>query len=185
MAHTSIAVLIGLFVTACAGTRETAAEPKADEKFERFSKLLTGSTLVGHFTVLGKEDAAPEKEEYHIESVTKTKKGDTWLFKKALGPTAARLGTKPDSLPNLLGPPYYEVGIIAGNASFNPISSNMIPGEDDGVVAVEATKLEGMRDFLVLNTSHTMMRRDPEVAAETLHFLKHGRFSRSSMKRDG
>jgi len=29
------------------------------------------------------------------------------------------------------------------------------------------------------------MRRDPEVAAETLHFLKHGRFSRSSMTRDG
>lgn len=97
MAHTTIAVLIGLFVTACAGTRDTAAEPKADEKFERFSKLLTGSKLVGHFTVLGKEDAAPEKEEYHIESVTKTKKGDYWLFK-----VRVKYGTMDVTLPMVL-----------------------------------------------------------------------------------
>jgi pimeloyl-ACP methyl ester carboxylesterase len=102
--------------------------------------------------------------------------GDHWLVREVIGPTGSLLGTGPDGLPRRLEPPYYEVGVIAGNFSFNPIGSNLIPGEDDGTVAVESTKLEGMTDFRVFSVSHTFLAYDNEVADQAIHFLQHGRF---------
>lgn len=103
--------------------------------------------------------------------------GDSWLF-KILGPTARMLGTDEDSFPNRIGPPYYPLGIIAGTSSVNPITKDLLPGPDDGLVSVKSTKIDGMADFLRVNSSHSMMRYDETVARETIHFLKNGRFSR-------
>ena len=36
-----------------------------------------------------------------------------------------------------------------------------------------------MTDFLLVDTSHTMMRYNETVARETIHFLKEGHFSQS------
>ena len=47
--------------------------------------------------------------------------GDVAAFEALLGPTAVELGTNSDSLPNRLGPADYEVGVIAGRQSINPI----------------------------------------------------------------
>jgi pimeloyl-ACP methyl ester carboxylesterase len=105
--------------------------------------------------------------------------GDTWLF-KVLGPTAHELGTDDDSFPNRIGPPFYPLGIIAGTSSFNPITDDHLPGADDGVVSVKSTKIDGMTDFMMVATSHSMMRYNETVANETIHFLKKGRFSQSS-----
>lgn len=99
---------------------------------------------------------------------------DTWLLKK-LGPTAERLGTGENSFPRTLKDPFYPVGIIAGEFESDLID-NVIPGKDDGLVPVEATKLEGMTDFIVLQTSHARMRYDAEVARQTIEFLINGQF---------
>lgn len=98
-------------------------------------------------------------------------------FHAFYGPVAAELGTDPGSLPNRLGPADFELGIIAGNKSINPIGSWLIPGPDDGAVSVASARLEGMTDFLVLPVTHFFIMADKTVAAETLHFLRHGRFS--------
>lgn len=103
--------------------------------------------------------------------------GDSWLF-RILGPTARMLGTDQDSFPNRIGPPYYPLGIIAGTSSLNPLTKDHLPGPDDGLVSVKSTKIDGMTDFLTVDTSHSMMRYDQTVARETIHFLKSGRFSR-------
>ena len=102
--------------------------------------------------------------------------GDSWLI-KILGPTARVLGTDEDSFPNRNGPPYYPLGIIAGTSSFNPITDDHLPGPDDGLVSVRSTKIDGMTDFLLVDTSHSMLRYNQTVARETIHFLKNGRFS--------
>jgi len=104
--------------------------------------------------------------------------GDSWLF-KIIGPTARLLGTDDNSFPNRIGPPYYPLGIIAGTSSFNPITDDHLPGPDDGLVSVRSTKIDGMTDFLLVDTSHSMMRYNEAVANETIHFLKKGRFSQS------
>ena len=91
-------------------------------------------------------------------------------------PVATELGTDPDSLPNRLPPPDYPVGIIAGVVE-SELRQHFLPGPSDGVVPVESTKLEGMTDFIEIESWHSMMRYDSEVAEQTLHFLEHQRFS--------
>ena len=102
--------------------------------------------------------------------------GDSWLI-KILGPTARVLGTDDESFPSRIGPPYYPLGIIAGTAGTNPLTEDQLPGPDDGLVSVKSTKIDGMTDFLEVDTSHSMMRYNETVAHETIHFLKKGRFS--------
>ena len=95
-----------------------------------------------------------------------------------LGPTAGELGTGERSLPNRLPPASFEVGVIAGTDSWNPLGSRMIPGEDDGTVSVASARLDGMRDFLVLPVSHTAILRSGAAADQTLTFLRTGQFQR-------
>ncbi|MDH3996831.1 MAG: alpha/beta hydrolase, partial [Desulfobulbaceae bacterium] len=103
---------------------------------------------------------------------------DYSLFKDILGPAYMQLGTDLDSMPNRLGPADFELGVITGNRTIDPISSLIIPGVDDGKVAVEKTKLEGMTDFLVMPVSHAYIMQKPEVVDEVIYFLQQGRFNR-------
>jgi hypothetical protein len=98
------------------------------------------------------------------------------LFDWILGPVGAQICTRADSVPNTLGPADYEVGVIAGNRSFNPIFSPLIPGPDDGRVAVESTKLAGMSDFLALPCIHPLIMNYRVVIEQTAHFLQQGCF---------
>lgn len=98
------------------------------------------------------------------------------LFSLINGPAAKQLGTDDSSLPKSLGPVDYEVGIIAGNKSLNLISSALIPGEDDGKVSTESTRVSGMSDFVVVPHSHTFMMNQPMVIDQTLCFLNNGFF---------
>jgi triacylglycerol lipase len=110
--------------------------------------------------------------------------GDQWLFKFVLGPTGEALGTDPDGVAGQLGRVDYPVGVIAGTSRFNPLGYWLLPGDHDGTVSVESTKLEGMTDFIVVPHSHTFIMNSPDVAAEVIHFLRHGRFSRSFREKE-
>jgi len=111
--------------------------------------------------------------------------GDSFVFEAALGPTAALLGTGPDSLPNRLPPPDFELGIIAGTSSVNPVGSALIPGESDGTVSVASTKLDGMTDFLEVPHSHTFIMQSDDVAQQVIEFLRNGRFRHDSSDPEG
>lgn len=105
---------------------------------------------------------------------------DTLLFKKIYGPAGKELGTKKGSLPLSLGPVHFELGVIAGNRSFNPIYSSMIPGPDDGIVSVERTKVAGMKDFIVMRHSHTFIAQSKDVIQQVIYFLEDGVFRRKT-----
>lgn len=104
------------------------------------------------------------------------KLGNFGLFNWLNGPAGQQLGTASDTLPNQLGPADFELGIIAGNRSINLILSSLIPGSDDGKVAVKRTALEGMRDFLLVGQTHPFIMSSDEVQSQTLYFLQTGRF---------
>ncbi len=102
--------------------------------------------------------------------------GDTSLFRWIMGPTAVELGTRKDSFPNRLPPPDFELGVIAGTGSVNPLGSRLVPGNNDGTVSVESTQLPGMKDFAQVSESHTFIMRSPEVAKLVIGFLRNGQF---------
>ena len=106
--------------------------------------------------------------------------GSWGLFRVINGPAGRELGTSPSSLPEKLGPATFEVGIIAGNRSINWILSYIIPGEDDGKVSIQRTKLEGMRDFIVVPASHPFLMKDGDAIRQTVHFLSCGCFERGA-----
>lgn len=101
-----------------------------------------------------------------------------WLFRLMNGPAGAQLGTEAASVPNRLGPPRFELGVIAGSRSINLILSSLIPGRNDGKVSIERTKLPGMADHLTVPSTHPFIMRNPEVIWQTLQFLQTGAFSR-------
>jgi pimeloyl-ACP methyl ester carboxylesterase len=101
---------------------------------------------------------------------------DNWLFRTLMGPTAIELGTDDSSWPKRLPPPSVETGVIAGTGSINPIGTLMIPGEDDGMVSVCSTWIEGLSDFLVVPSTHAFIMRSIRVSREVIHFLQDGRF---------
>jgi hypothetical protein len=98
------------------------------------------------------------------------------LFRHLAGPAGLALGTSDGDVPNTLGAVSFELGVIAGSRSINPLLSLLLPGEDDGKVSVESTKVEGMSDFITLPTTHPTMLASPNVIKQMLHFLMHGSF---------
>ncbi|MBN1906699.1 MAG: alpha/beta hydrolase [Deltaproteobacteria bacterium] len=94
------------------------------------------------------------------------------------GPAGRQLGTDSMGIPARLGPAEFEVGIIAGTRSINPILSSMLPDPDDGKVSVENTKLAGMADHITLPVSHPFLMKNDEVIKQVIYFLQNGKFIR-------
>ncbi len=100
------------------------------------------------------------------------------IYKEIWGPAGQQLGTGADDIASKLGNIDYELGIIAGDRSVDPISSAIIPGKDDGKVAVERTKVEGMKEHVTIHTSHLFIIQNDEAISQTAYFLKNGEFKK-------
>ena len=100
---------------------------------------------------------------------------ETQFAPEMLGPVGLALGTDTAALPNTLPDPDYEVGIIAGNRSTQPIGPPAIPGPDDGIVSVEQTRI-GDVPLLVLPRSHAFIANSRHTANAVIRFLLTGGF---------
>ncbi len=92
-----------------------------------------------------------------------------------LGPSGRSLGTGSDDLPATLPPPAYELGIVAGNRSINPVGSAVIPGVDDGAVALDRVGVPGA-PIVILPRSHTFIMNSRHAADAVIRFLQTGAF---------
>ncbi|MDP6622451.1 MAG: alpha/beta hydrolase [Alphaproteobacteria bacterium] len=99
-----------------------------------------------------------------------------WWF-QVLGPMARSLGTDAGSFPANIGQPDYPLGVIAGKRT-STLNDGLLPGDDDGLVSVESTKIAGMADFVVVESGHSAMRYDKSVARFVVSFLQTGKFDR-------
>lgn len=94
------------------------------------------------------------------------------------GDAGLQLGTDESGIPAGLGAVEFDLGVIAGSRTVNPILSQYLPNPDDGKVSVASTRVEGMSDHIVLPVTHTFMMRSKKVINQVVHFITHGRFDR-------
>lgn len=134
----------------------------------RFYREQDGFPELGRAVML-----APPNQGSQVADRLEGLPGFEWL----MGPAAVRLGTGEEDIPSQLGPVDFELGVIAGTRSLDPVSSLMLPDPDDGKVSVSHTRVEGMCSMLVLPVTHALMMRNDRVIEEVSHFLKAGRFA--------
>ena len=104
---------------------------------------------------------------------------EKWYFPLG-GPAIKSLSAKGSSFLRSLKRPYYKLGVIAGIIT-RPKNKDLIPGKDDGLVPFESTKVEGMKDMIVLPVSHYMMRYDQLVFNQVLYFIKNSEFKNKKL----
>jgi hypothetical protein len=75
-----------------------------------------------------------------------------------------------------LATPHFQFGILAGGKGDSRGYNPLLPGDDDGVITVESTRLPGARDFRIVPTLHSFIMNDQKVHEMTVRFLAHGYF---------
>jgi pimeloyl-ACP methyl ester carboxylesterase len=100
-------------------------------------------------------------------------------YRAYFGPAGQQLTTLRDPATAALLPAIdYPVGVIAGNRSVDPIASSFwLPRPNDGRVSVENTKLDGMTGHIVIRAAHPWLMRNEVAIAQTIAFLRDGRFN--------
>jgi pimeloyl-ACP methyl ester carboxylesterase len=74
--------------------------------------------------------------------------------------------------------PQFEFGIIAGGRGNQRGYLARVPGDDDGLLAIDSHYLDGAADFIQIGGIHQLMPKYKSVQQATAHFLQHGRFRR-------
>ena len=62
------------------------------------------------------------------------------------------------------------------DVNVNPLAALFLQGDNDSVVTVESTRVDGMNEHLVLPVMHTIMMRNNKLIDHTIHYLKTGNF---------
>jgi len=103
---------------------------------------------------------------------------DNTLYQWIYGPAGQQLGVAKGKAIHKKLPPSLDVelGIIAGDRSVDPISSAIIPGKDDGKVAIDRTRIKGMKDHITVHASHLFIIKNKEAMRQAVYFLEHGGF---------
>jgi len=104
----------------------------------------------------------------------------TWpLYRRFYGPAGQQLITDQTAMTKLFGTVDYELGIIAGNRTIDPVSSLIIGLRipNDGKVSVESTRLDGAAAHIVIPANHTFLPVNKIMWRQALSFLQDGRFA--------
>jgi len=101
----------------------------------------------------------------------------SWLMSKLATGAARELVLDWSRIADTLATPPCPFGIVAGGAGDGVGYSTLLEGDDDAVVRVEETRLDGADDFIVIPVRHAFMMVDPAVQQATSSFLDTGRFA--------
>jgi triacylglycerol lipase len=93
------------------------------------------------------------------------------LVRPLLSPAARSLATDgvPPNLPPL--PSELEAMVIMGTRSSIPFFRKLLSEKNDGIVSLERGKIDGLRNFSIVDADHTFIQIHPETVKRTLDFL--------------
>ena len=111
-------------------------------------------------------------------------KGSQWarilsrlsLYQWVLGVAGGKIQDVEKSIPAITAPPPIEFGVIAGGTGTRIGMNPLLPGDDDGTITVEETRLEGMKDFIQIIGQHSLLLTQKSVIDNVVHFLNTGKF---------
>jgi hypothetical protein len=92
------------------------------------------------------------------------------------GPAAEAMATGWEKLEPKLATPHFEFGVLAGGKGDGKGYNPLLPGDDDGVITVESTRLSGARDFRLVPVLHSFFMNDKRVHEYANRFFEHGHF---------
>ncbi|MEZ6067307.1 MAG: alpha/beta fold hydrolase [Planctomycetaceae bacterium] len=101
------------------------------------------------------------------------------LFKSIFGPAGQQLIEDPEGVISKLPTPAFEFGVLAGSRGQPEGYNPLIPGDDDGVVSVSATRLPGARDYIQVIGWHSFLMSNTDCIEAAVRFLKTGAFRES------
>lgn len=96
------------------------------------------------------------------------------LYQWIYGPAGQELVEKAEGFVSSLPAPDFEFAIIAGASGKENGWNPLIPGDDDGTVSVDCTRLPGATDFITFPAQHSFMMDHKDVIAATQRFLETG-----------
>ena len=148
------------FVTHSMGgivVRSFIASRKLDKRFPFFYRFVM---------------MAPPNRGSKMADILSSNQLANWIF----GPSLSMLRTDSASYVRTLGQPSCEFGIIAGGKGNGKGYNRLLPGDNDGIVSVETTKLDSMKNFLYVRSMHTFIMEKTIVRKNIVSFLKTGKF---------
>lgn len=96
------------------------------------------------------------------------------LYRLIYGPAGQQLIEDPEGYIAGLPTPDLEFAVIAGARGTDNGWNPLIPGDDDGTVSVDNTRLPGAADFMTAPVLHSFLMANEDVIAATCRFLETG-----------
>lgn len=93
-----------------------------------------------------------------------------WVYRLLAGDSGQKLAS--EGFYRSLPIPTVEFGVIAANCGL----SFYFGEPNDGILTVESTKLEGMKDWILVPHTHTFLMNGRDTFEYTVRFLQKGRF---------
>lgn len=93
------------------------------------------------------------------------------LFEIVTGISGMQLGPRWSEFQAHLGVPDCPFVVIAGDISRQPIQNPWLQGPNDGIVTVEETKLDGMKDCIIHPVVHAFLMQDSRCVRDAIDFL--------------
>ena len=131
-----------------------------------FRRTFSPDSRIGRFVMLG-----PPNQGAIIASKLI---GDDPVRRLLTGRSGDELGTRWNEAEKSLGIPCCPFMIIAGGRGNNRGFSPLIPGDNDGTVSTEGTRLEGAEKWMLFNVGHNEMLLTPAVFNAIEKFLLKG-----------
>ncbi len=114
----------------------------------------------------------PPNQGAHMAEIFKNNK----VFGLVMGPSGKQLAGGWTEVEKRLATPQFDFGIIAGNLKTTNLYNPLVVGDDDFVVGIEETRLDGARDFMAVPLHHGQLLHDKQVREYVRTFLCEGCF---------
>lgn len=102
------------------------------------------------------------------------------LYRLIYGPASWEGGIEDDAFARRLAPMVdYDLGVVAGSLSLDPLANSFIPWPHDGKISAGRTRLDGLSDHILLPLPHDVTSAHPLALFQIWNFIRYGKFRHS------